>query len=375
MSDAPELPSGLARIGRDLACRVANELPQFRVGYYGRQGSGSRKFPFAQYGFAPTVEDQWGMRGLQRAWEDFAGDQRGIVFTIQDPSRMFWFTNPPAGMEWMNEGRFKRWGYVPVDSTGPGDKLSGICTAAMRGYDRLLAYTQFGAGVLSRSLGTPIDWLPHGIDLDVFQPRDRNAARIAAGWKPSNFVIGTVMTNQPRKDWGLAASIAAILKLKNPAVRFWWHVDTLERHWSIRALIEDYQLEENVRVTFDGMYTDEEMSYLYSACDLTMLPSLCEGFGFPIVESMACGVPCIHGNYGGGAELIPEGWRIDPQSWRLDTPYNCVRPVFDPQDWANKILHFPNQALGSNRSYVEHLHWPKLWESCWRKWFETGLGK
>lgn len=378
MSDSPELPSGLARITRDLAMHISNDLPRFRVGTLGRAGHGSRTLPWAQYNFAPTPQDQWGVAALPGAWEDFAGDTPGVIMTIQDPSRMYWFTHPDSMEEgiarFLRQARFQRWGYFPVDSTGPGDKLSGICCAALQGYDRLLGYTKFGAGVLSRSAGRAVDWIPHGLDMDVFQPRDRKAARIAMGFKDNALVVGCNMTNQPRKDWGLWASICAHLKRRDPNVRFWAHIDVIERTWSLPALIEDYGLADNVKVTMAGALSDVELSYFYSACDVTMLPSLGEGHGFPIVESMACGVPCVHGNYAGGAELIPEAWRVDPVAWRVDTPYNCIRPVFDPARWAEILM--ASHGEGGMRSlapYVEHLAWPKLWTSLWRKWFEEGL--
>lgn len=41
---------------------------------------------------------------------------------------------------------------------------------------------------------------------------------------------------------------------------------------------------------------DEEMPLLYASADLLLYPSLYEGFGLPIVESMACGVPVITSN-------------------------------------------------------------------------------
>ncbi len=379
VSDSPDIPSGLARITRDLALHIARDLPQLRVGTLGRGGLGSRSLPWAQYNFTPTTDDQWGTYALPKAWENFAGDKPGIIMTIQDPSRMYWFTHPdglPQNVQrFLREAPFQRWGYFPVDSTGPGDKLSGICAAALQGYDRILGYTKFGAGVLSRSCGQPVDWIPHGIDMDVFQPRPKKAARLAMGFRDKDFVVGCNMTNQPRKDWGLWASICAHLKKQNKNARFWAHIDVLDRTWSLPALVEDYGLEDNVKVTFCGDLDDEELSYFYSACDVTMLPSLGEGFGYPIAESMACGVPCTHGNYAGGAEIITEDMLIPVQAWRMDTPYNCSRPVFDPMDWAERITDPSIYGWPADGcvSYVQHLAWSNLWPSIWKKFFEEGL--
>ncbi|MBZ0307998.1 MAG: glycosyltransferase family 4 protein, partial [Anaerolineae bacterium] len=47
------------------------------------------------------------------------------------------------------------------------------------------------------------------------------------------------------------------------------------------------------RVFFTGFADDHDLPALYSAAALTAYPSLYEGFGFPILESMACGTPVL----------------------------------------------------------------------------------
>lgn len=382
--DSPDLQTGLGRIGRDLAVLCAS-LPEFRVGYLGRGGVGSRQLPFIQYNF-PEV-DQWGEGHIERAWADFAGTTTGIIFSIWDASRLGWFATPyrealpPSLYKFLTSGNFQRWGYFPVDSAGVGGRLTGASREVITGYDRVLGYGAWGAEVISRTIGREVDWIPHGMNLGIWTPRDRTASRMAMGLSQDATVIGCVMTNQIRKDWGLACAIAAELK----DCVFWFHIDELVRdfRWDLRALIADFGIGDRVKVTQSGSFSDEELSYWYSGCDLTMLPSLGEGFGLPIVESLACGVPCIHGKYGGGVELVPqEDWLVEPSDWRVEGLQNCVRPVYRPEDWVDVIRlvtqdrspsPMANTEAITCRESVGHLGWDKLWPSCWSKWLKDGI--
>jgi glycosyltransferase involved in cell wall biosynthesis len=47
------------------------------------------------------------------------------------------------------------------------------------------------------------------------------------------------------------------------------------------------------RVRFISYVNDELLPKVYAAADLLILPSLMEGFGFPMVEAMACGTPVV----------------------------------------------------------------------------------
>ncbi len=50
------------------------------------------------------------------------------------------------------------------------------------------------------------------------------------------------------------------------------------------------------RVDFLGFVADSDMASLYSNAEVFLFPSLAEGFGFPIVEAMACGTPVVASN-------------------------------------------------------------------------------
>lgn len=378
LSDSPYLPTGLARITKDLAS-LASQLPEFRVGVMGRGGIGTSKLPFPTYSFPET--EQWGEGWLPSVWEDFAGSAFGHILTIWDLTRLDWFARPRMGgplQEFLTSGKFKRWGYIPVDHYGIGGKLTGMCVDTLRGFDRILAYTMFGKQVIEDSLGMgEVNWIPHGINGQVFQPREKAPGRMILGVKEDEKLIGCVMTNQSRKDWGTAFGAIAALG-PNKSWKYWFHTDTFMRYWNLLALIDDFGVKDRVIVTTEN-FTSEQLSYLYSACDITFLPSLGEGFGYPIVESLACGVPVVTGNFAGGVELIPEpDWLVIRYTERLDTQWNCVRPVWRPQEWAKKIEWAVTQyGDGSYRDIcvnsVAHLDWQKLWPSTWKKWFLEGL--
>lgn len=377
LSDNPAAPTGLARITKDLAVHVSS-LPQFRVGTLGRGYPPSSKLPFFQVTFHES--EQWGEGLVEQVWDDFAGNDRGIIMTIWDLSRLDWFSQPKMGgplQDFLTSGRFQKWAYVPVDHYGVGGKMTGICADTLNGFDRILTYTLFGKQVLEDTLGRPVDWIPHGINKAAFQPRDKTAGRMMLRVRPDDKLIGCVMTNQARKDWGTAFSVMAQLATHDR--RFWVHTDVPVRYWNMYSLVQDFGLERSVVFTFNGEYNSEQLSHLYSACDVTMLPSLGEGFGYPIVESLACGVPVVHGNYAGGVELVPErDWLVDSTADRLDGMWNCVRPVWDPRKWAEKVEWVLNQyGDGTYRDYcvdsVSHLDWKNLWPSSWKKWFLEGL--
>lgn len=135
-----------------------------------------------------------------------------------------------------------------------------------------------------------------------FRPVEaRRAAEVAAryGFEPGFFLaLGTV---EPRKN--LEASIEAVARLRAAGTpvrlavvgRLGWKVqsvkDTLER-LGVRDLVR-----------FLGFVPDEDLPALMSAATALVYPSLYEGFGLPIVEAMACGLPVITTRYGATAEV------------------------------------------------------------------------
>jgi glycosyltransferase involved in cell wall biosynthesis len=380
ISDTLSAPTGLARITRDLATRLAKNR-HFKVAALGHQPV-TQSLPVHQYTwqFQGTME----IPELPAVWQDFAGDKNGIIFPVMDLSRLLWFARPEycsdgALKQFLTTAKIRKWAYTPLDATGPNDRLTSVVKETLVGLDRVLVYTKWADGLVRRTVGDESDvakklaHLPHGIDMEVFQPRDKTQARRFLNPKltDQDFVVGVVATNQRRKDWGLVIETIAKLREKIPNVKLWMHTDVLIREWSLPALIEDFGVKDCVFAS--QPMTDEGLSYAYSACDVTMAPGS-EGFGYPIAESMACGTPCVHMAYAGGQELVPDMLQIVPTAFHYETPFNCARPVFDVDDWMWLIYNLQQTPAVPEecRAYVERLDWRDLWKE-WKDWFEGGL--
>ena len=89
-------------------------------------------------------------------------------------------------------------------------------------------------------------------------------------------------------------------------------------------------------MVFTGAVDDDEMVSILQGARLAVMPSLEEGFGLPVVEAAACGVPVICSNF----TSLPEV---------LDEPAAC----FDPRD-PDAIAHAIGRGL-TDESYRQVL--------------------
>ena len=68
-------------------------------------------------------------------------------------------------------------------------------------------------------------------------------------------------------------------------------------------------------ITFTGFVPDEDLALLYNAATMLLLPSRGEGFGLPVLEAMASGVPVIASNRNSLPEVLDgAGLLFDPDS-------------------------------------------------------------
>jgi len=395
--DGPRLPSGLARIARDLTARLVGlqEELGIRVAQVGVDWPGGWHWQGWDFcGFQPSDRDQ-GREAIATTVAELTREtgQRPIVLMMTDPSRCYDLTRQAMyDVDDPLEGRIPAdfWGYFPIDAHNQQGGFGGPAQKAVRDCKRVLAYGRYGAGVLRTVLADSaqvINYLPHGIETRMFRPgipldqADAAFTEWARTIDLAAIKIGCVATNQARKDFGLLFSSVAQLKALGYPVALWLHTDRLTHIWDVGELVMTCGLrKEEIAVSTEEI-TDTQLAARYGWSDVTIAPGLGEGFGYPIVESLACGTPVVHGRYAGGVELIPEpSWLVEPSAWRLESLYVVQRPVFHPKAFAEAAVAATEQerAIGTDahRAYcagaVSYLDWEHLWPR-WRSWITTGL--
>ena len=121
-------------------------------------------------------------------------------------------------------------------------------------------------------------------------------ARYGLGDRPYVLAVGTV---QPRKNYELLVRAFRAVAQAGPHVL----VIAGGRGWLIEGLDAEITRQGVAdRVILPGFVDDADLPALYSAADLFVFPSLYEGFGLPLLEAMACGVPVISSD----ASSLPE---------------------------------------------------------------------
>lgn len=147
-----------------------------------------------------------------------------------------------------------------------------------------------------------------GVDHTVFKPVN----------KPNPFAFDYILyvgSEQPRKNLKTLLKAFKTLKLnpdfKNLKLVKVGGPETENFRRQTLEEINNQDLKDDV--IFTGYVEDENLPIYYSNARCFVSPSICEGFGLPIVEAMACGCPVITSNTSAFPEIVGDaGLMRDP---------------------------------------------------------------
>ncbi len=333
-SVAPWYPTGYGNITY-VVCKMLQELGHdVKISaYYGLRDGG-----FLKWRGLPVhpAERDWGAPMTKKYFDRFESD---ICITNQD----IWTLPDNYGVD------FAWHPYFPVDHTPIPPAVLG----ALRFARKPIVYSKHAYNELKKQ-ALDSYYVPVGFDTDIYKPDKSHKFKIG---NEGDFIIGIVGNNMgARKNLTGALQAFAAFHNKHPDTYLYCHTNPdgyrlgdidLVRLGNALG-IQDAVLYPD-RTEYDqGFYTDDWMSKLYNTFDVFLLPSKGEGFGLPIIEAQACGVPVIITDNTAMTELFGAGWLLKDttpewtyqSSWQFVPSEQCILDALEEayQMWKSGTL-------------------------------------
>jgi glycosyltransferase involved in cell wall biosynthesis len=186
----------------------------------------------------------------------------------------------------------------------PADKISVLWTGVEAVFTPVLAYNQL---TMRSELGI-------------------------SGDRPFLLSVGTV---QPRKNYERCVEALYRLRSNGHDVDYVIAGGTGWLSDELFAMIERLDLSAHVKLI--GHVPDQLLPALYSAASVLLYPSLYEGFGYPVLESMACGTPVVTSNVSSMPEVAGNAAiQVDP--YVVDEIVGAVDRLLRDQYFRSQVI-------------------------------------
>lgn len=167
-----------------------------------------------------------------------------------------------------------------------------------------------------------------GKQFSVMNRNDVDLVRVKEKYHlPYKFILA-LSTFEPRKNLpALISAFDALMDLHHPVLDKYFLVIAGTRGWKYRDTFQAIRTSPyRNKIIVTGFIADGDKSALYNLSSLFVYPSFYEGFGFPPLEAMACGVPVIASHSASLPEIVGSaGILIDP--YRPDEILQAMKQI------------------------------------------------
>jgi glycosyltransferase involved in cell wall biosynthesis len=147
--------------------------------------------------------------------------------------------------------------------------------------------------------------------------------------EPRKNLIGIIRAFNELQEWAKETGNVEIAKYKLvlAGAKGWLNKRIFEEIWASAS---------NNSIEMVDFVYDRDKEYLYNLASLFIYPSFFEGFGFPPLEAMKCGVPVITSNNSSLPEVVGDsGILIDPD--RPDEIFRAMREILSDRDFRRRL--------------------------------------
>ncbi|MDI6730515.1 MAG: glycosyltransferase family 4 protein [Candidatus Altarchaeum sp.] len=233
------------------------------------------------------------------------------------------------------------------------------CADILQKMKRSVAMSKFGQRQAWKVHGIKTDYIPHGVDVDIFFPLPSEGKKelknkvvvmsctgaLLQGALKNKFVVGVVGRNQGRKMHDRAIKAFAFFAKNKPDAVLLLHLDPYDiaSPFNIIEYIKFLNIHNKVFFTgmkwFDGFST-YDLRNVYNTFDVYFSSSSGEGFGICSIEALACGIPAILPDYTSTYELLVENGRCGEPVLMNDVllgTWNVPRGIMSIPDAVHKL--------------------------------------
>lgn len=270
--------------------------------------------------------------------------------------------------------------YCPFDT----EHVPSSIESRLSNIKLLIALTKHGQEEYAK-VGYPSMYAPHGVDTKVFYPDAllRREHRRQLDWE-DKFIVGGVGVNYPDDRKNFVNLFLAFERLheRHPEARLYISANLVDERSAnlLPLIVEDLGISDLVKWASDDEYhigkvTTNIVANRYRMFDVFCLPTKGEGFGLPLIEAQACGVPIITTDASTGPELTEGGWLIPVkdgdwqwfnQSWRASVGSEAILDKLEEayQSWKAGKLH----QIGLEASAVikKKYDWDTVFDTYWK---------
>ena len=286
--------------------------------------------------------------------------------------------------------------------------------------DSLMTYTDWSGDVIKNEACNPSNFkgtIYPGANLEIFKPvGNKGQHKLAMGLTEECKIIGSIMRNQKRKLYpDLFKAFRLFLdkchENNNKALAkntyLYLHSSYPDIGWDIPSLLKDYAIGHKVLFTymcnncqnifisfFHGVripcpkcsglsatlpnvsagISPEQLRNIICLWDVYVQYSICEGFGFPLMEAAACGIPVMGVDYSGPEDVIRKlrGYPIEVKAMFREFETHADRSLPDNMDLVNKLYKFLNlpEAVRRKKGFDSHVLTQKYfdWDKTAKQW-------
>jgi glycosyltransferase involved in cell wall biosynthesis len=370
-SVAPWIASGYGKVTKEICTR----LPKYGFdvivsAYYGVEPGG---VPTYQIPVLPAKEGNLGVRSAARYYRQLNID---FGFLHSD----WWaFEEFPKEIP-------KSILYGPMDQINYPAELTGF----LKNYLEIVGVCKWQQDCLS-NMGIKSDFIYHGVNTKLYRPMSKIEAKKKFKISENTFVFGTVGSNNDKEDRKSHTRSMKAMRYfldQNPDVKdiIWlYHTNPNDLNGlPLFSFARKLKLDKVIKFMDPSlasiMMTEDEMALLMNCFDVHILCSKREGFGLPILETQACGVPNICHDFSSMTELVKgHGWLCRSIGCGLNvettsiTGETAIPDVYDIADCINEAYFNPDKVRKygqESREFSLPFDWDLLVEKKWIPFLE-----